>query len=219
MTQDHSSERAQLSDERIAFEAWCQCLWNKDRLATEKGIFSDWYRDSEIDGMWGAWQARAAIAADRATAPVSVATAETTVGFPYRITLDAIKASIGESTLGATAISVDRFREVFNRGLPCDTVPIQEAWEAAGGNPGIKPTRDELISALQLLDEVCDEADAAPVSVAEPVASMADMRMLIQRLAHSLRRAAPDNALAYQAMDYLKRMAPVGSPLRDGDQS
>jgi hypothetical protein len=68
MTQDHSSERAQLSDERIAFEAWCQCLWNKDRLATEKGIFSDWYRDSEIDGMWGAWQARAAIAADRATA-------------------------------------------------------------------------------------------------------------------------------------------------------
>ena len=38
------------------------------------------------------------------------------------------------------------------------TVTIQEAWEAAGGNPGIKATKEELITALQLLDKVCDEA-------------------------------------------------------------
>jgi hypothetical protein len=59
----------------------------------------------------------------------------------------------------------------------------------------------------------------APVSVAEPVAAMDDMRMLIERLAHSLRKAAPGNDLSDQAMDYLKRMGLVGSPLRNGDQS
>ena len=38
-------------------------------------------------------------------------------------------------------------------------ISIQEAWELAGGNPGIKATREELESALKALDEVCDEAD------------------------------------------------------------
>ena len=40
-----------------------------------------------------------------------------------------------------------------------ETITIQEAWEAAGGNPGIKATKEELIEALRGLDEVCDEAD------------------------------------------------------------
>jgi hypothetical protein len=39
------------------------------------------------------------------------------------------------------------------------TITIQEAWEAAGGNPGIKATKEDLIFALQTLDQVCDEAD------------------------------------------------------------
>ncbi len=39
------------------------------------------------------------------------------------------------------------------------TITIQEAWEAAGGNPGIKATKEELIAALKLLDKVCDEAE------------------------------------------------------------
>lgn len=43
-----------------------------------------------------------------------------------------------------------------------ETITIQEAWEAAGGNPGIKATKQELIDALRTLDEVCDEADATP---------------------------------------------------------
>lgn len=38
-------------------------------------------------------------------------------------------------------------------------ISIQEAWELAGGNPGIKATREELEAALKSLDEVCDEAD------------------------------------------------------------
>jgi DNA-binding transcriptional regulator YiaG/GNAT superfamily N-acetyltransferase len=42
-------------------------------------------------------------------------------------------------------------------------ISIQEAWEAAGGNPGIPATKEELITALKLLDEVCDEADDTPV--------------------------------------------------------
>lgn len=40
-----------------------------------------------------------------------------------------------------------------------ETVTVQEAWGWAGGNPGIKPTRDELKDALEELDKVCDEAD------------------------------------------------------------
>ena len=42
-------------------------------------------------------------------------------------------------------------------------ISVQEAWEAAGGNPGITATKEELIDALKLLDEVCDEADDTPV--------------------------------------------------------
>lgn len=39
------------------------------------------------------------------------------------------------------------------------TISIQEAWVAAGGNPGVVATRQELLTALRQLDEVCDEAD------------------------------------------------------------
>lgn len=38
-------------------------------------------------------------------------------------------------------------------------ISIQEAWELAGGNPGIKATREELEASLKVLNEVCDEAD------------------------------------------------------------
>jgi hypothetical protein len=48
----------------------------------------------------------------------------------------------------------------------------------------------------------------------EPVASMDDLSMLIRQLVHALRKAAPDNALAERAMDYLKRKGLQGSPLR-----
>jgi hypothetical protein len=40
-------------------------------------------------------------------------------------------------------------------------VAVQEAWEAAGGNPSIRAGREELMEALRQLDAVCDEADKA----------------------------------------------------------
>ncbi len=39
------------------------------------------------------------------------------------------------------------------------TLTIQEAWDASGANPQIKATREDLLANLQLLDEVCEEAD------------------------------------------------------------
>ena len=46
--------------------------------------------------------------------------------------------------------------------VPDTHISVQEAWEAAGGNPGIKASKADLIIALKTLDTVCDEADAAP---------------------------------------------------------
>lgn len=37
-------------------------------------------------------------------------------------------------------------------------VSVQQAWEWAGGNPGVKATAEELKVALETLDQVCDEA-------------------------------------------------------------
>lgn len=51
---------------------------------------------------------------------------------------------------------------------PAESITIQEAWEAAGGNPGIKATKAELLESLRTLDKVCDEADATPTPPAAP---------------------------------------------------
>ena len=40
-----------------------------------------------------------------------------------------------------------------------DRVSVQEAWEASGGNPGIKATREELLSTLRMMSEAEDEWD------------------------------------------------------------
>lgn len=42
-----------------------------------------------------------------------------------------------------------------------------------------------------------------------------DLAQLVARLAHSLRRAAPDNDLPAKALDYLQREGLAGSPLRE----
>jgi hypothetical protein len=41
-----------------------------------------------------------------------------------------------------------------------------------------------------------------------------DLVVLVKRLAHSLRKAAPDNELSAQALDYLARHELDGSSLR-----
>lgn len=48
-----------------------------------------------------------------------------------------------------------------------DTVTVQQAWEWAGGNPGIKATRTDLEQALRDLDAVCDAADTQPTPPAQ----------------------------------------------------
>lgn len=40
-----------------------------------------------------------------------------------------------------------------------DHVSVQEAWEAAGGNPGIRATREELLSTLRMMNEADEERD------------------------------------------------------------
>jgi hypothetical protein len=44
-------------------------------------------------------------------------------------------------------------------------VSIQEAWEAAGGNPGIRATKSELLSALRMMSEAEDEVEAAQAAL------------------------------------------------------
>lgn len=41
-----------------------------------------------------------------------------------------------------------------------ETMTLHEVWVAAGGNPGIVPSKADVLCALKLLDEVCDEADS-----------------------------------------------------------
>lgn len=47
----------------------------------------------------------------------------------------------------------------FQKVLHADYMTVKEVWEAAGGNPGIKACREEVLSVLRTLDEVCDEAE------------------------------------------------------------
>lgn len=48
---------------------------------------------------------------------------------------------------------------------PEETITVQQAWEWAGGNPGIKATREELEDALRDLDAICDEAAEVAIPV------------------------------------------------------
>lgn len=41
-----------------------------------------------------------------------------------------------------------------------ETMTLQEVWNAMGGNPGISPSRSDVLLQLKLLDQICDEADA-----------------------------------------------------------
>lgn len=42
-----------------------------------------------------------------------------------------------------------------------------------------------------------------------------DLASIVMRLAHALRKAAPDNEHTEKALDYLKRKELIGSPLRE----
>ena len=60
-----------------------------------------------------------------------------------------------------------------------NSIPLQDAWVAAGGNPEIKATREDLVEALKMLDQICDEADGdAPKFI--PMRKYADLFTVAQ---------------------------------------
>jgi len=63
-----------------------------------------------------------------------------------------------------------------------ETMTVQEVWEAAGGNPGIRATKQGVLDALKMLDAVCDEAQPAEQ---EPVAPQQQQQQL-KRTTHPL---------------------------------
>ena len=48
----------------------------------------------------------------------------------------------------------------FLKVLHADYISIKDVWEAAGGNPGIKAAREEVLNTLRQLDEICDDHEA-----------------------------------------------------------
>ena len=86
--------------------------------------------------------------------------------------------------------------------VTADTVMIsvQEAWEAAGGNPDVKATRAQLIYELQLLDSVCDDLDAPDRTQSE-----ADLPMAMRAFPRKV--AAKAIALAYA--DFAAKIEPI----------
>lgn len=93
----------------------------------------------------------------------------------------ALKATRGESDMHTECTypeNVSKNNPKMNTSPP-ETMTVQEVWEAAGGNPGIKATRQEVIETLQLLDEVCDDsADADPTQDREQAARYRELRDL-----------------------------------------
>jgi hypothetical protein len=67
----------------------------------------------------------------------------------------------------------------------------------------------------ELYDPECAACEQAQKDYADLERVTDDLTMLVVRLARSLRKAAPDNKLPAQALDYLKRNGIEGSPLRD----
>lgn len=61
----------------------------------------------------------------------------------------------------------------------------------------------------------CGDCKAAAKDYAELEKVVDDLAQLVKRLAHSLRKAAPDNELPDKALDYLKREELCGTPLRE----
>ena len=79
-------------------------------------------------------------------------------------------------------------------------ISVQEAWEAAGGNPSEKATKAKLIYELQLLDSLCDDMDAPDRTEAE-----ADLPLALRAIPRKVALKAIELAYA----DLAARMEPV----------
>lgn len=110
-------------------------------------------------------------------------------------------------------------------------ISIQEAWELAGGNPGIMATREELESALKALDEVCDEADES-ISLNEvwntlggdsslETPTLQNVRTLLEVVAAGRKRKPPFQMLppvdkrVLRAAQNMKKESPIQGTLSD----
>ncbi|WP_225783381.1 hypothetical protein [Xenophilus sp. Marseille-Q4582] len=67
------------------------------------------------------------------------------------------------------AAALKTVRQNFERALAqteqpeaAESITIQEAWNASGGNQAYRPTKEELLHSLRILDQVCEEAAATP---------------------------------------------------------
>lgn len=111
--------------------------------------------------------ARLAMVADEAEALATVAPAQAPAGYGLwmpgeqqpRLFHTTLSASESAAQRWAEAYAGCRHVALFPGVVPVGHISIQEAWEAAGGNPGIKASKDDLMIALKVLDHVCDEAD------------------------------------------------------------
>lgn len=72
---------------------------------------------------------------------------------------------------------------------PSETITVQQAWEWAGGNPGIKATRQELEEVLREMDAVCDEAAERKTRVDE---AETQKPIFYMRDNHTFRRLSED---------------------------
>jgi len=91
----------------------------------------------------------------------------------------------------------------------------------------VKPLERELatmrgFAACRGDDDCLDEAEAELAglraieeSAKRAAATIGDLATLVSRLAHAMRKAAPEHELPGLAMEYLRRNGLCGSPLRD----
>ncbi|WP_186214671.1 hypothetical protein [Burkholderia gladioli] len=87
-----------------------------------------------------------------------------TLADEQRDTLRLALGYIGSSDRPDRMIHVARIRALLDdEPTPASALPeligVQEAWEAAGGNPGIKASREQLVAALKMLDGSNEDAD------------------------------------------------------------
>lgn len=83
------------------------------------------------------------------------------------------------------------------------TITVQQAWEWAGGNPGYKPTTEELKAALQQLDELCDEM---------PEAAAQGWKLVPVECTHDMAKAAWGDVINWADFAAQWKRAVIASP-------
>lgn len=108
-----------------------------------------------------------AMTADEGEALATVAAAQEPAGYGLwmpdeakpRLYHTSLEASEGAERRWAEAYKGCSHVALYPGAVPVGHISIHEAWVAAGGNPGINASKDDLLVALKMLDRVCDEAD------------------------------------------------------------